>query len=53
MIFAGQAIVLAGILFGILTFGSRKTLYAIGAVAFGEALWALGWIMRGFSRPDE
>ena len=53
MIFAGQTIVLAGILFGILTFGSRKTVYAIGVVAFGEALWAVGWIMRGFSHPDE
>ena len=53
MIFAGQTIVLAGILFGILTFGSRKTVYAIGVVAFGEALWVVGWIMRGFSHPDE
>jgi hypothetical protein len=53
MIFAGQTLVLASIMLGILTFGSRKIVYAIGVVAFGEALWAASWIMRGFTHPDK
>jgi hypothetical protein len=53
MISAGQTLLLAGIILGIFTFGSRKIVYAIGVVAFGEALWVAGWIMRGFTHPDE
>jgi hypothetical protein len=49
VIFAGQTLVLAGIILGILAFGSQKIVYAIGVVAFGEVLWAAGWIMRGFT----
>jgi hypothetical protein len=52
MIVAGQTLVFAGIIFGILTFGSRKTEFAIGVVALGELLWVAGWVLRGFRHPD-
>jgi hypothetical protein len=48
-----KTLVLAGIIFGIFTFGSRKPVFAIGVVAFGEVLWAAGWIMRVFTHPDQ
>jgi hypothetical protein len=53
MIFAGQTLVLSGIICGILTFGSHKIVYAISLVAFGEVLWVAGWIMRGFTHLDK
>ena len=53
MIVAGQMLVFGGIIFGILTFGSRKTEFAIGIVALGEVLWVAGQIMRGFTHPDK
>lgn len=51
MIIAGQALVLGGIILGILTFGTREIVFAIYVVGFGEVVWTIGWIMQGFNQP--
>jgi hypothetical protein len=53
MIIAGQALVLGGIILGILTFGTHEIVIAICVVSLGEVVWIIGWIMRGFNDPHQ